>query len=90
MFCHIGYSEPLARQLEAGATSSRCHHVTSPAGLNQMHSLRHGTPPVVRKQVAWLDTVEVDTTQHCARRSERFRIQRPKPMPALDRLQRVF
>jgi len=57
VFCHIGYSEPLAHQLEAGADIFAMPSRYEPCGLNQLYSLRYGTPPVVRRTGGLADTV---------------------------------
>ncbi len=57
VFCHIGYSETLAHQLEAGADIFAMPSRYEPCGLNQLYSLRYGTPPVVRRTGGLADTV---------------------------------
>ena len=61
VFCHIGYSERLARLLEAGCDIFAMPSRYEPCGLNQMYSLRYGTPPVVRATGGLADTV-IDAT----------------------------
>jgi len=58
VFCHIGYSETLAHQLEAGCDIFAMPSRYEPCGLNQMYSLRYGTPPVVRATGGLADTVK--------------------------------
>jgi starch synthase len=55
---HRGYSEPLAHWIEAGADLFLMPSRYEPCGLNQMYSLRYGTPPVVRRTGGLADTVE--------------------------------
>jgi starch synthase len=54
-----GYNEPLAHWIEAGADVFLMPSQYEPCGLNQMYSLRYGTPPVVRKTGGLADTVEL-------------------------------
>jgi starch synthase len=58
---HIGYSEPLAHQIEAGCDLFLMPSRFEPCGLNQMYSLRYGTPPVVNFTGGLADTV-IDAT----------------------------
>ncbi len=54
---HIGYSEELAHKIEAGADMFIMPSRFEPCGLNQMYSLRYGTPPVVNNTGGLADTV---------------------------------
>lgn len=57
----IGYSEPLAHRLEAGADMFLMPSRFEPCGLNQLYSLRYGTVPIVRRTGGLADSV-VDAT----------------------------
>ena len=57
LFVTIGYDEPLAHQIEAGADLFLMPSRFEPCGLNQMYSLRYGTPPIVYKTGGLADTV---------------------------------
>ena len=53
----IGFEEALAHRIEAGADIFVMPSRYEPCGLNQMYSLRYGTPPVVRATGGLADTV---------------------------------
>jgi starch synthase len=57
MHVHIGYSEYLSHQIEAGCDLFLMPSRFEPCGLNQMYSLRYGTPPVVNFTGGLADTV---------------------------------
>jgi starch synthase len=54
----IGFDEPLAHQIEAGADIFLMPSLYEPCGLNQMFSLKYGTIPIVRAVGGLKDTVE--------------------------------
>lgn len=53
----IGFSEPLAHRIEAGADIFLMPSRFEPCGLNQMYSLKYGTLPVVHATGGLADTV---------------------------------
>lgn len=54
---HLGFDEGLAHRIEAGADIFLMPSRFEPCGLSQMHSLRYGTPPIVRATGGLADTV---------------------------------
>ena len=54
-----GYSEELAHWIEAGSDLFLMPSRFEPCGLNQMYSLKYGTPPIVRRTGGLADTVEL-------------------------------
>jgi starch synthase len=59
-WAHLGFSDDLAHQIEAGADLFLMPSLYEPCGLNQLYSLAHGTVPIVRATGGLADTV-VDT-----------------------------
>ncbi|OGS98402.1 MAG: starch synthase [Gallionellales bacterium RBG_16_56_9] len=58
---HIGFSEELSHQIEAGADLFVMPSRFEPCGLNQLYSQRYGTPPIVHATGGLTDSV-VDCT----------------------------
>ena len=54
---NIGFSEPLAHQIEAGSDMFLMPSRYEPCGLNQIYSLKYGAVPVVRHTGGLADTV---------------------------------
>ena len=59
---HIGFSDKLAHQIEAGTDIFVMPSRYEPCGLNQLYSLRYGTVPIVTPTGGLADTV-VDTDE---------------------------
>lgn len=54
---HVGYSDELAHQIEAGCDMFLMPSMFEPCGLNQIYSLRYGTLPIVRATGGLDDTI---------------------------------
>ncbi|MCH8497598.1 MAG: glycogen synthase GlgA [Marinobacter sp.] len=67
----LGYDEPLAHQLTAGADMLLMPSRFEPCGLNQLYALKYGTPPIVHGVGGLRDTV-FDPTQYTARKANGF------------------
>ena len=63
---YLGFNEGLAHVIEAGADLFLMPSRYEPCGLNQMYSLRYGTPPVVRMTGGLADTVVNATDDNLA------------------------
>ncbi|MGH7822491.1 MAG: glycogen synthase GlgA, partial [Candidatus Binatia bacterium] len=69
----IGFDEPLAHRIEAGADVFLMPSRYEPCGLNQMYSLRYGTVPVVRDCGGLGETVRDATAEPEAGNGFKFR-----------------
>ncbi len=58
---HLGYSDRLAHQIEAGSDIFLMPSKYEPCGLNQIYSLRYGTLPIVRATGGLDDTIDAET-----------------------------
>lgn len=57
LWAYIGFRDDLAHQIEGGADAFLMPSIFEPCGLNQMYSLRYGTPPIVRRTGGLADSV---------------------------------
>ena len=62
----LGFNEGLAHAVEAGSDLFLMPSRYEPCGLNQMYSLKYGTPPVVRTTGGLADTVVNATLENLA------------------------
>ena len=58
VFVSIGFDEPLAHRIMAGADIFLVPSLYEPCGLTQMYALKYGTVPVVRATGGLADTIE--------------------------------
>lgn len=56
-WAYVGFREDLAHLIEAGVDALIMPSLFEPCGLNQLYSLRYGTPPIVRRTGGLADTV---------------------------------
>ncbi len=63
---YIGFNEALAHIIEAGSDLFLMPSRYEPCGLNQLYSLKYGTPPVVRQTGGLADTVVNATLENLA------------------------
>jgi starch synthase len=65
---YLGFENGLAHAIEAGSDLFLMPSRYEPCGLNQLYSLRYGTPPVVRNTGGLADTVVNATLENMADR----------------------
>ena len=63
---YLGFHEPLAHLVEAGSDLFLMPSRYEPSGLNQLYSMKYGTPPVVRATGGLADTVVNATAENIA------------------------
>ncbi len=88
---HIGYSEARAHLVEAGADAFLMPSLYEPCGLNQLYSLRYGTPPIVRATGGLADTVvDAGPAQRAAGTANGFTFFDPSPAALLSAVDRAL
>ncbi len=87
---YIGYDERLAHAIEAGADAFLMPSRFEPCGLNQMYSLRYGTPPIVNRTGGLADTV-TDASKDTLTRGEASGIvfERPETGALIEAVKRA-
>jgi starch synthase len=84
----VGFSEPLAHLVEAGADMFLMPSRFEPCGLNQMYSLRYGTLPIVHAVGGLADTVR--DAAPGVRKANGFVFLRPDPRALLEAIRRAL
>jgi starch synthase len=77
---HIGFDEPLAHLVEAGADMFLMPSTFEPCGLNQMYSLRYGTVPIVTAVGGLDDTIQPYTARASGANGFKFRELTPEAL----------
>jgi starch synthase len=89
VWAHLGFSEELAHQIEAGADIFLMPSLFEPCGLTQLYSLAHGTVPIARATGGLADTVVDASPENQARETANgflFRAETPDALwGAIDR-----
>jgi starch synthase len=86
----IGFDEALAHRIEAGSDLYLMPSLYEPSGLNQLYSLRYGTPPVVRATGGLADTITDASEAHLeAGTATGFRFQAYTPQVLLGTIHRA-
>jgi starch synthase len=62
----LGFDEVLAHPIESGADLYLMPSLFEPSGLNQLYSLKYGTPPIVRATGGLADTITDATDENLA------------------------
>jgi len=87
----IEYDEALSHQLEAGADAFLMPSRFEPCGLNQLYSLRYGTPPIVNDTGGLADSVvDASDANLEAGTATGFVFGKPEPKPLLEAIDRAL
>ena len=91
MSIYFGFDEGRAHQVEAGADAFLMPSLYEPSGLNQLYSMKYGTPPVVRATGGLADTVTDYTPEALASgQATGFRFIPYSPEGLLDAVRRAL
>lgn len=85
----LGFDEGLAHRIEAGADLFLMPSRFEPCGLNQLYSMRYGTPPVVRRTGGLADSVR-DPDEAPAGEATGFVFDAPEPAALLGAIRRAL
>ncbi|NEV61923.1 glycogen synthase GlgA [Thiorhodococcus minor] len=81
----VGYDEQRAHRIEAGSDAFLMPSRFEPCGLNQIYSLRYGTPPIVHRTGGLADTVTHATPERLANGTATgFLFDEPRPESLLQ------
>lgn len=87
----LGFDEPLAHQIEAGADIFLMPSLYEPSGLNQLYSLKYGCVPIVRNTGGLADTITDCTAETLADGSATgFKLVAHTPDALLEALNRAL
>lgn len=87
----LGFDETLAHRIEAGADAFLMPSQYEPSGLNQLYSMKYGTPPIVRATGGLADTVVDCTPQTLAEdRATGFAFVPPTPAALAETVARAL
>lgn len=90
----LGFSEALAHRIEAGADMFLMPSRFEPSGLNQLFSMRYGTPPIVHRTGGLADSVvDADRAALAAGRATGFSFDTPTAdalLGAIDRALEIY
>ena len=91
MALRLHFDEILAHRIEAGSDFFLMPSLFEPSGLNQLYSLRYGTPPIVRATGGLLDTITDATPATLADgTASGFRFQAYSPTALWEAIQRAL
>ena len=89
--CRIGFDEGLAHRIEAGCDLFLMPSRFEPCGLNQLYSLRYGTPPIVHRCGGLVDSVvDTDDASLANGTATGFQFAPATPMALLDAVRRAL
>lgn len=85
----IGFDDALAHRIEAGADLYLMPSRFEPCGLNQLYSMRYGTPPIVRRTGGLADSVR-DADEVAASEATGFVFDAPEAGALMEAVRRAL